>query len=172
MERYLVIEDSGLGTALCNSAVVVEAETPVEAAVRATKCPIPMFLGEEWVPGLVWSVQDEISKVGWNTTEMKVKFPDLIGGNSSPRNQWLVLVVSLGRVEGVVETPSLVAEVIRAMVSNSAGAWADSPLEVQGAEVRFVPESRCIVLSKKGRTGIVELQPRLIAGVLPEGGVS
>lgn len=168
MERYLVIEDSGLGTVLCNGAVVVEAESPVDAAVLATRCPIPMFLGEEWVPGLMWLVRDEVSKVGWNGTGMREKYPDVVPESGGPRNQWLVMVVRLGRVDGVVETPPLVAEVIRAMVSNSAGAWADSPLEVKGAEVRFVPESRCIVLSKQGRTGIVELSPRVIAGVLPE----
>lgn len=111
LHSFLVIENSGLGHVLCNSKVTVRAKNAVEAAKKATKCPIEMLAEADTSVKGVWEVTDIVSAVGWagQTDPAHIKaMEDLVvkghmrkrtfPGNLrevtfDPINQWLVTVI-------------------------------------------------------------------------------
>lgn len=82
MARFVVIESSGLNSTFCNTSAEVEADGPVEAAILASGCPIPMQITSLHLPDRHWEVMDEVSCKGW-------------GPNTCPDEQWIVTVVQV-----------------------------------------------------------------------------
>jgi len=106
--EFLVIEDSGVGHHLCNSRVTVKAENALQAAIKATQCPVGMVVEEDPNENGVWTAIDEISNRGWSgvTDKAHIKLMEEMVDKKhmrrrvydgkviyNPISQWIVTVI-------------------------------------------------------------------------------